>query len=532
MSNTKGVIYFNQGQKCVNRIIISIFSLRKHYKGNITLMTIGEQDDLFIQSLKPFDVNVLAIDEAGSDPLPPLVQKARLWRFSPYDLTMFIDADTIICADISEYFDKVKEYGFCTGEFAGWKTTGGSISKRIRGFATICDEQVVQDALDYGKATNTGIFGFTKTGCEDLLLEWEKITYDGWKNNCSRIPDEVGCQMLLPKYKHWLAPPEWGASVKYGEYSDIKIIHYHGRKHTKDYPRCSVWKQHFWEYMWTTEDINAKAYIRVPKGDRRFSQYLKKVDKQDLTFVTLLTPGKYEEKFFSNIKEWLKTEGIIEYPIHVHILAEKKEESLRIVERIKDMGLDKRLVVNSWSIEKYIASGWSARESCFYIFTNKVPFLVDTPKWVKLDCDTYPKEDIWNGYGYVFDWERGTRAADVASHKWGYTKPGKWLCTLETWADTKKALKGTSPIFADHDTEAMLAQKRYGHPRINSFLSMYSTAFSRECAKIIGNRLPVPSQDTTIWYLTERLGKKLKRFNAKKMGFAQNGKNRAEKASI
>ena len=67
-------------------------------------------------------------------------------------------------------------------------------------------------ALDYGRAVNTGVFGFSKTSAMPFLQEWEKTTQAGFKHKCTRrMVDELACQVLLHRFPHTLVGPEWGA---------------------------------------------------------------------------------------------------------------------------------------------------------------------------------------------------------------------------------------------------------------------------------------------------------------------------------
>jgi len=517
---SKGIIYFNQGTRCIVRLLVSIYSLRKHYRGSVTVLTKGTVDISFKRALILLDVNILAIDEADNSTTPPLVQKASLWRFSPYDITMFIDADTIIvdkCFD--NYFNLIEEHGFVTGSFADWQTRRGSINKRIKAHSTIRTSEQIDKAIAYGKATNTGVFGFSKES-RTLLEDWEKVTKESYSNNCSRIPDELACQLIIPYHKHYLAPEEYGVSVKYHTADVVpSIIHYHGRKHCLDWDVCTIWKAHYWAYYWElyyTNRIEISEYIKQHHGDRRFKEYLHNRDRQDMTFVSMVTPGKYLEKFKVNFKSWLLTESIMEYPIHIYLVANTQEECDLLKKDLVTNQIDKRVKM----IEVVNNTSWSLREFCFYTFVKQVPYEIDTPLWVKIDADSAPKPEIWNGYGYLFNWDRGTRKSDLTANKWGYTKPGQWLLDLDDWAVSN--FVNTPRLFGEVPRETLAKSKRYGHARIASFVCVHNTKFTKEAAKYVKDRLPVPSHDTFLWFVATKLNKKIKPIKMKRW-FSSNG---------
>jgi len=501
---TQGVIYYNKGVKCITRLLVSMHTLRKHYQGEIHVLVEGEQPNWFKQATK--DLNAQMIQIIPKEDVPPLVRKAQLHEFSLFDITMFIDADTIILQPIDDYFDKIKEYGFCTGEFAGWSSKG-KIGRRINGFNGVCTKQEVNEAKKYGKATNTGIFGFTKDS--EFLEPWKQITIAGWKNECSKIPDEVGCQMLLPKYKHWLAPVEWGVSVKHGEapaIENIKIIHYHGRKHAEHYPFCSIWKQSYWDYFWTKATEEVKQEITQKHGDRRLARYLKTISK-DVTVITALD-NKYYDKFKSNYPKWMKTQGLMEIKFIVFV------SGIALDDTKLDFMRDRVTLIN-WDKEAPVVD--SQRSKMLHVFTHGASKYVKTKWCIKLDGDVTPENKI--DFGYVFEYPKGWHKNVITAHKWGYTKPGKWLIALEKWCINKIGLEDTSPVFPSNEYPKMEKQKRYGHPRIASFIAIQRTDFIKKAVSLCGNTMPVPSHDTYLWYLAKRLNKKILRTNWKKQGF-------------
>lgn len=497
---SRGVIYFNQNTKCVQRLSVSIFSLRKHYDGEVTVLLRGPQTPAFLKVLKELNCSTLEIPDSND---ATLAAKASLWRYTPYDLTMFIDADTIVVGPIDEYFDKIKEYTFCTGGFAEWRSTGGIMSKRIKAFSPLVPDYV-EDALAYGKATNTGIFGFTRDAA--ILEEWESLARAA--SSLCKIPDEIACQMLLPRYKHWLAPVKWGVSVNMSNpehYADMRIVHYHGRKHVSDWELCAIWKQHFWEMVHEYPQ-HAEFLQHHRLGDRRLRRYLNEVKATPFTVVTAVNP-KYLAKLRDNYPKWMKTEGVMEKPmlLFIHDIP-PNDPSLSF--------LRKNVIKIPWDMDKYD----SMRELMLTSFVLGTAAHVKTDWWMKLDADTTPKEKDDYVFGYKLDVPEGTFDSpyNITGHKCGYTKPGEFLTRLEDWADAKDEFKGTKRVFPLDQVDTMNKVKRYGHIRIASFICFQSLAFTKECAQLAGDKLPVPSHDTYMWYVAARKGYNAIRHNFKR----------------
>ena len=113
------VLYFNRGTSCYIRLLVSIFSLRKHYFGPVKLMQEGELDQSIAAILEQLKVTVQLLPLTAE---PVLVARASLWRVMEEDYALMLDADTIVCGPIDEFFGWIKERGFV----ASWFTVNTS----------------------------------------------------------------------------------------------------------------------------------------------------------------------------------------------------------------------------------------------------------------------------------------------------------------------------------------------------------------------------------------------------------------------
>jgi hypothetical protein len=496
---TKGVIYYNRGTKCMARLLVSLYSLRKHYQGNVALIYSGEQEQWFLDAVKSFDAEVIEMPFRKGE--GSLVLKASLWRYSPFDLTMFMDADTIVLNPIDEYFDYIDKYDFVTGNFANWKTNGGTISKRIKNWQKCCPE-LIQPAINFGQAVNTGVDGWKKGAT--LLKAWEDLTIKGFKMNCTtRIVDEIACQLLLPHHKCYVADTSWGESIKFGKWNEnTKIIHYHGSKHVGDRPQNGLWKQHFWELV---HEVGIKEILHS-HGDRALKGYLKTVPK-DLTLVTAVN-SKYYSKFVNNFKLWNETENLMELP---KIVFAHPDAIDNVSVYLKDFN---NVKIIKWEMK----NAQSTREEMLSAFVFGTAKHVKTKYWMKLDCDSKPTRK-------KVEFHPETFKSHVTADPWHYTKckgdpnynheeSPHWLHQLDQWANSLDDFKGTSPLF-NHP----ISGRTHRHGRIRSFCEVEKTAWTKHLADMCnrtGGRLPVPSQDTTTWYAATRLGRKVIRHKFRK----------------
>ena len=261
----KGVVYFNRGNKCVARLIVSLKTLREHFSGEVTVFLEEPHDNFLIESLKKeFGVNIIYRPNAKIS-TGTLVHKIEISMETPYDLSVWIDSDTVILDEFDELFELAKDYDLVLPHFAGWRSAGGTIRKRIKRYTEFCPDYI-QAAIDYGPAINTGIYAWKKDSI--FFEEWLKLAK--WGDGKMFIADEVACQVLLPRYNCKIADIRYNVSVLHDPCTkNPAIIHYHGRKHCKEAPKCEIWIDKFKEAC----EVNLcgiKDYIKPDKRLRRF----------------------------------------------------------------------------------------------------------------------------------------------------------------------------------------------------------------------------------------------------------------------
>jgi hypothetical protein len=487
-----GVIYYNLNSKCLVRLMTSIFALRKVYDGPCTVIHEGEPREQLEEFCAHHDVDVLTVPKQGEN---ALVRKSQLWRVTPYQYSVFLDADTIPLASPAPLLELAKAHGFVVHHFSDWKTTGGMVSRRIRNWKPVIGADGVKGALAYGKAINTGIFAFDKDS--SFMPEWERITREGWAKNCTRrLVDEVAAQVMLHDHDHAIVGPEWGCSGRYGGHIGVpKIMHYHGQKHVMDDLGCVHWKRNYNEM----HDKYAEWWplIKQANGDKRFGRwYATRNQREDVTMVTAVNP-KYLGKLQDNWREWMKDDSLSgqQWVIFVNRmrLRDKRLAFLRKHDNV-------RLV--KW---RFMPAGDNIRERMLSAFVFGVSEHVKTPYWMKLDCDATPKK-AWEWPAY--------QSRVITGHRCGYTvskaanSPAHFLNALDDH-------KGGEPAFP-----ADITVKRYRHKRLASYCWIERTDFTRELAEWCGDRLPVPSHDTTACYFAQhvkgyRIGDQMLRMNMK-----------------
>ncbi len=146
--------------------------------------------------------------------------------------------------------------------------------------------------------------------------------------------------------------------------------------------------------------------------------------------------------------------------------------------------------------------------------------LVRTPWWLKIDTDA-----IAHG---MDDWIDPSWWADdpvIISPGWPYTKPPNQMVLLDEWVEREKEKLGrlsrdTPPL----DLHPKPRSDRLPHKRIGTWCAFFKTSFTQYASAIAEKtcglgKLPVPSQDSFLWYLAKRHGLGIRRENMKKRGW-------------
>lgn len=140
----------------------------------------------------------------------------------------------------------------------------------------------------------------------------------------------------------------------------------------------------------------------------------------------------------------------------------------------------------------------------------KIPYLVSTPYWLKIDTDALP---VRPGFTIDGGWFDGDPV--LVASPWKYTKPGRWINTLKDWAEGIPDLEKHPPL----GLRCPEGVTYFGHPRIASWFCFIRTDWSQQVASYCPDRLPVPSQDTYHWYCATRSGQLIRRISFKRLGW-------------
>lgn len=268
----RGVIYYNTGQSCLVRLLVSLHSLRRWYQGPVAVISEGDESHpictriaaAFNAELVPWDSEI----PVGQN--HAYLAKTRLNLVSPFETTVMLDSDTLVVGEVESLFSLAEENLFCVAQFANWKTSGKICSRRIRQWEDLLPDDLMP-ALQFGPAINIGVMAFRRDA--PIFAEWREAVQKG---RHLFIPDEISCQILLHRHAHHVLPSVWNCSCKYDDPGrpGVRVIHYHGRKHCRPgLPfHGDLWTQEF-EVVCRENAAGIREWM--PSGDRMLRRHLK-----------------------------------------------------------------------------------------------------------------------------------------------------------------------------------------------------------------------------------------------------------------
>ncbi len=150
-------------------------------------------------------------------------------------------------------------------------------------------------------------------------------------------------------------------------------------------------------------------------------------------------------------------------------------------------------------------------------FVHVPSIYVETPWWLKLDTDV-----VAAGCRDWIDPRWFDEDPAIVSHPWSFTKPAGAIMELDRWAERNKLLFAQPPLGLAPQEGA----DRLGHKRVISWCGFFRTEFTSRCAELASwscgpHQLPLPSQDTFLWYCARRMGLGVVRASMKQRGWQQ-----------
>lgn len=241
---TRGILYWFCGVRYAERLVVSAFSLRRHWDGPIHVVCTDDDCEAICARMHG-DARIRSgysrVEMTRFKRHSMYVNKTLLPTWSPFDQTVFLDGDTVVAGPIDELF----EPRVAITRFGEWQSKGGTMSKRIgrwRGISPAVDALVAKQLASKHPAINTGVVGWHRGTAE--LAVWHQLAVAGHARD---MTDELAMQLLqteIPGLK--VFDDRFNCSPIYGSHQgDARVWHFHGDKHLRRDVGRRIWQPVF-----------------------------------------------------------------------------------------------------------------------------------------------------------------------------------------------------------------------------------------------------------------------------------------------
>ena len=231
------------------RMVVSIYSLRRYYSGEITIVTTTNEaaeiagrcvnDPALRVSHRRLDLRYDLTTRNGS-----YLTKVALISQPVYPATVFLDADTLVVGSIEPLVSASISNQIVVTSYCDWMTTDKPVKKNLATWRQIEQKKNDIDLKHLIELTTTvslpainlGVIGIQKNAT--IIDEWRSLAELGQD---MFLPDEASFQFLLPRHQHFLLGSEFNCSPSYCTTNEARIYHFIAGTHLHKQADQDAW---------------------------------------------------------------------------------------------------------------------------------------------------------------------------------------------------------------------------------------------------------------------------------------------------
>lgn len=223
---TQGICFFSDYRLPVPLLAIALYSLRKHYSGNVHVVYGADTPDFFVHELKKSGVCSFQKTDLKFRASVGLARiqrcfnvKPKIHLLCPYDVNMMYDCDHLFTNPFDESaFDIIKKHGLISFHDLNQGVTSRHRAKRRT--------QILNNLgmkTSFLRVVNGGCVGSTKDS--PLITEWIDTLNKMLElkhHIFTRLPDEYSLSYVMGQHNVPLGDFKWSYCVKPGEESRVQ----------------------------------------------------------------------------------------------------------------------------------------------------------------------------------------------------------------------------------------------------------------------------------------------------------------------
>ena len=195
------------------------------------------------------------------------LSKTHMGDLTPFEETLFLDADTMVVGDLGPLFD-FSTHSVILTQFAKWLSNGRTIRGRIKQWADVAPGDVSYMSSHTAPAINTGVIAWQRD-------ERSAAFMDEWKQLTARKPvficDELAAQLIFWRHNVKVLDSRYNCSPTKDGRKDAVIYHFHGKKHVNREQGRAIWLPAYEEACkFNLADLRSWT----PASDRRLREFL------------------------------------------------------------------------------------------------------------------------------------------------------------------------------------------------------------------------------------------------------------------
>lgn len=243
---TSGVIYQLSGTQSSELCVVSLWSLRQHYSGPVTVFITDDCKRIarLIRGDKRLRVDLAPMSLHGGM-RPHWVAKTFTYLQSPYDYSIYLDSDTVVLSDPKFLFGHLTVAKCNEMRVLDDHRYARSVRRQMSKFKNVHGpimDQMVDHVYKANRfVVNCGMVAFARE--HPILWELHHLCI-GLKDE--KMHDEAAIQLCLPHHNDVrYVDGAWNSLVAYDDHwEDRKIAHYH-HKHFANIDRGrETWMHH------------------------------------------------------------------------------------------------------------------------------------------------------------------------------------------------------------------------------------------------------------------------------------------------